>query len=213
MCDHFEDEGWPMLLSKEMLAERNETGAFTNNPCHMVFEWRSKFACRQCLNQEVTQIQGACIWNKRTITQLPSNDCNIYTSGFIKHMLMDPLLSEEVRNAIKPELFVYSHISEESCSPVEDFLKNKTVLGVIVGLFIVLTFIFLCCSLAFCRYRKMQNQYYSKVKLLSGKGSGSQKNTGDSKSDVSNEQEDSTRKQKKSSGKKQIIYKIGDDDE
>lgn len=214
VCDHFEDEGWPMLLSKDMLRDRNETGAFTLSPCHLVFEWRSKYACRQCLNSEVTQIQGSCIWNKRVVTQLPSNDCNIYRADFINHMLMDPLLSAETRAAVKPEIFAYERISEEACSPMDDFLRNKTVLAVIVVLFIVLTVIFLCCSLAFCRYRKMKYQYYSKVKLLSGgRGSGSQKHTGESRSDVSNEQEDSSRNQKKGAAKKQIIYKIGDEDE
>ena len=48
---------------------------------------------------------------------------------------------------------------------------------------------------------------------MSSKG-GSQKRTGESRSDVSNEQEETNRaNNNKKGGKKQIIYKIGDEDD
>lgn len=46
ICDHDEDEGWPQLIQ-----DRNNGN---NNPCHLVFEWRTKQACRHCANYEVT---------------------------------------------------------------------------------------------------------------------------------------------------------------
>lgn len=158
VCDHIEDEGWPMLLDLELLKDRNETSAFITSPCHHVFEWRSKFACRHCLNSEVTQIAGSCIWNKRQITQLPSKECNIYPKALVEHMLMDPLLPERSRVNIND--FAYERVWEESCTPIDDFLRNKTVLGVILGLFVILGLIFLCCAFTFCRFRRMQTQYY-----------------------------------------------------
>lgn len=60
MCDHYEDEGWPLLLDEQILKQMNETNLAELNPCHMVFEWRSKYACRHCLVSEVTEISGSC---------------------------------------------------------------------------------------------------------------------------------------------------------
>ena len=50
-----------MLLNEDVLKDRNESVA-EMNPCHYVFEWRSKYACRHCLTSEVTEISGSCIW-------------------------------------------------------------------------------------------------------------------------------------------------------
>lgn len=101
MCDHFEDEGWPMLLDANTLKERNETNPIEMNPCHFIFEWRSKYACRHCLKSEVTEIAGACVWNQREITQQPGKECNIYSSIFVDNLLMDPLNSN--KDKIKKE--------------------------------------------------------------------------------------------------------------
>lgn len=84
---------------------------------------------------------------------------------------MDPLNTN--KDKIKRESFAYQRSWVESCSPLDDFLKNKIVLGVIIALFIVLSCIFVVCSCLFCRYRKMKYQYYSKVKLLGNRGSNS----------------------------------------
>ena len=130
---------------------------------------------------------------------------------------MDPL--NESKDQIKREDFAYRRSWIESCTPMEDFLKNKVVLAVIIVLFIVLSLIFICCSCIFCRYRQMKYQYYSKVKLL-GSRSGANGNTGEGSRDETSEKSDSGRtapsqnlNNKNPKGKRQIIYKIGDDDE
>lgn len=68
ICDHYEDEGWPMLLDEEALKSMNDNNTADIDPCHFVFEWRSKYACRHCLNSEVTEIEGSCQWYQREIT-------------------------------------------------------------------------------------------------------------------------------------------------
>ena len=72
VCDHDEEEGWPRQKVKY-----NDS---TQNQCNLIFEWRSKYACRHCLYHEVTNVEGPCSWNyRREITQTPSKNCMIYS--------------------------------------------------------------------------------------------------------------------------------------
>ena len=54
ICDHDEEEGWPRQIQV-----KNETLA---DKCNIVFEWRTKYACRHCLYHEVTNVEGPCTW-------------------------------------------------------------------------------------------------------------------------------------------------------
>jgi hypothetical protein len=38
ICDHEEEEGWPVQMNSDLDEE--------NEPCHVIFEWRTKQACR-----------------------------------------------------------------------------------------------------------------------------------------------------------------------
>lgn len=71
VCDHDEEEGWPMLT-------RNP-----DNPCHFVFQWRTKLACRHCLLKEVEKVVGPCDWSKREISYIPNEFCNIYPMSLV----------------------------------------------------------------------------------------------------------------------------------
>ena len=76
VCDHDEEEGWP-----RQLVRKNDSNA---EPCHIVFEWKSKYACRHCLNHEVTNVEGPCTWDyRREVTQTPAKSCMIYSAPFI----------------------------------------------------------------------------------------------------------------------------------
>lgn len=63
------------------------------DPCHLVFEWRTKQACRQCLSYEVTEVNSACLWYQREVTQNPSKECNIYSHQFIEAMKDNDVIS------------------------------------------------------------------------------------------------------------------------
>lgn len=42
ICDHDEEEGWPRQIVASNITASTDM-------CHLVFEWRSKHACRQCM--------------------------------------------------------------------------------------------------------------------------------------------------------------------
>lgn len=81
VCDPDEDEGWPRQI------ENDETPNLSTDPsklkaeqkCNVVFEWRTKHACRHCLSYEVTNVIGPCTWYQREITQTPNPTCQIYS--------------------------------------------------------------------------------------------------------------------------------------
>ena len=98
--------------------------------------------------------------------------------------------------------FVTQESKIVSCSPVEDVMRSKVVMFILVALasiFVIFLFSF-CCVLI--KYRKMKSQYYEKLKLLKHRDPGRLSDEGS----VVNE------KKKGSNKKRQIIYKIGDDD-
>ena len=98
--------------------------------------------------------------------------------------------------------FVTEESKIVSCSPVEDVMRSKVVMFIMVALAAIFV-IFLC---SFCcvllKYRKMKSQYYEKVKLLKNRDPGRYSDEGS----VVQEKKQGSNK------KRQIIYKIGDDD-
>jgi hypothetical protein len=90
------------------------------------------------------------------------------------------------------------------CTPVEDVMKSKIVM-VIIGVISAVFLMFLCGFLAvILRYRRMKSQYYEKLGLLKNmNGSGE---VGTNSSQIVSD------KHLGSKQKRQIIYKIGDDD-
>ena len=55
ICDYSEEHGWPELIEKNM------------EICSFEFQWKSQYACRQCLKREVSLIEEPCVWNQRTV--------------------------------------------------------------------------------------------------------------------------------------------------
>jgi len=193
ICDHKEEQGWPQVVRS-----LNQESA---NPCHILFDWRSKYACRQCLRYEVTEVSGACNWNKREITQQPNEQCYIYVQDFVDQA------SAQIPNAnalFSEQDFAFKSSWVESCSPVQDFMRNQTVVQVLVLLFTILALLLLVCFVAVYRYRRIKYQYYEKVSLLRGRDGNRMTE------DRSQEMGDQDSKKKK--GKRQIIYKIGDEE-
>ena len=99
-----------------------------------------------------------------------------------------------------------SFVTQESkmvnCSPVEDAVRSKVVmviLGVLASVFVIFLFSFFCVIL---KYRKMKTQYYDKLNLLKNRDPGRLSDEGSVVKD----------KNLRDNKKRQIIYKIGDDD-
>ncbi|CDW77764.1 UNKNOWN [Stylonychia lemnae] len=214
VCDHYEQEGWPLLLTKT-----EDNNVEESDPCHLVFEWRTKLACRHCQTYEVTEVDGACIWYQREISQNPAKTCSIYSHQFVDDILNSNQTFNDVK--IDRSQFAYRRSYVDSCSPIEDFMRNKTVMMIIVVLFVGLSLIFVCCSFVFCRYRRMKYQYYERVNLLRG-GPGN-RNTEDRSREygesnfggnaASNNGNNAGANAGNAAGKRQIIYKINDEDE
>ena len=73
---------------------------------------------------------------------------------------------------INLDSFVTQSSWSEECSPVEDVMRNKIILAVILTLISGLTFLFVLCTCVFCRYRKMKNQYYERLSLIKNRDPG-----------------------------------------
>jgi hypothetical protein len=130
------------------------------------------------MNREVTEVDGACIWYQREISQNPAKTCSIYSYAFIEDLLKSNL-SLNAAIPVDKSQFAYRRSYAETCSPIEDFMRNKTILMIIGVLLASLSLIFLLCSFIFCRYRKMKYQYYERVNLLRGNGGSGNRNTED----------------------------------
>lgn len=87
------------------------------------------------------------------------------------------------------------------CSPVQDMVRDTILLGVLVALAVVLIVMLLSCSCACCKYRRLKYQYYEKANLIRNRDPG----RGGS--------ENSVERDVKGSNKRDVIYKIGDEDD
>eukprot|EP00347_Sterkiella_histriomuscorum_P001733 403370894 len=161
ICDLDESDGWPVLL----MPNNDEKVHNSYDLCHPVFEWKSKFACRHCLKNETTLIQGLCNWNYREVKVEPSDTCMVYSEKYLDEMNDKKLLKGFFTEKLLRETLIFG-APQESCVLFEDFMQNQQLMIGIAGIVITMLILFMACGVILCRYKKLKTDYYEKIQLI-----------------------------------------------
>lgn len=83
---------------------------------------------------------------------------------------------------------------------MQDIVRDTILLGVLIALATILIVMLLSCSCACCKYRRLKYQYYERVNLLRNRDPGRGGSENSLERDVQ-------------PPKRDVIYKIGDEDD
>jgi Tfp pilus assembly protein PilX len=61
ICDLAEDNGWPTYVSTD--------------GCNFTFQWKSRYACRVCLESDINKVESTCSDGKRVVREFTEKNC------------------------------------------------------------------------------------------------------------------------------------------
>jgi len=108
ICDLDEGDGWPTFVQ-------------IFRGCEVIFQWKSRYACSKCLDDQIDKLKGGCHDGFRDVREFATANC---------------VLTGKHRWGYR-----------EECSEVDDLLKTWQVIVLLIGLvsFATCTAVFAVC--------------------------------------------------------------------
>ncbi|CDW90016.1 UNKNOWN [Stylonychia lemnae] len=136
-----DDMGWPVYSSKQ-------------GDCHYIFEWQSKYACTQCLINQVMTVRSPCENGVRNVAHYPLENCIIQSQA---ELVTAKLYIED--SAADNSLYVDDQGYSETCYLHEEILINPILIWSLIGVLITLLLLIVIICIVCHKHKDLKSKY------------------------------------------------------